>query len=74
MIAREAMRPGDRVRAFLHEVREEMRGPQLFLTRTAPEFLIELFKLEVPEVGQGLIEVLSAARDPGLARKNCSEI
>ncbi len=69
MIAREAMRPGDRVRAFLHEVREEVRGPQLFLTRTAPEFLIELFKLEVPEVGQGLIEVLSAARDPGLRAK-----
>ena len=69
MIAREAMRPGDRVRAFLQEVREEMRGPQLFLTRTAPEFLIELFQLEVPEVGQGLIEVLSAARDPGLRAK-----
>ncbi len=69
MIAREAMRPGDRVRAYLHEVREEVRGPQLFLTRTAPEFLIELFKLEVPEVGQGLIEVLSAARDPGLRAK-----
>lgn len=69
MIAREAMRPGDRVRAFLQEVREETRGPQLFLTRTAPEFLIELFKLEVPEVGQGLIEVLSAARDPGLRAK-----
>ena len=69
MIPREAMRPGDRVRAFLQEVREEVRGPQLFLTRTASEFLIELFKLEVPEVGQGLIEVLSAARDPGLRAK-----
>ncbi len=69
MIAREAMRPGDRVRAFLYEVREEVRGPQLFLTRTAPEFLIELFKLEVPEVGQGLIEVLAAARDSGLRAK-----
>lgn len=69
MISREAMRPGDRVRAFLQEVREEVRGPQLFLTRTAPEFIIELFKLEVPEVGQGLIEVLSAARDPGLRAK-----
>ena len=54
---------------ILHEVREEVRGPQLFLTRTAPEFLIELFKLEVPEVGQGLIEVLSAARDSGLRAK-----
>lgn len=69
MIAREALRPGDRVRALLQEVREEARGPQLFLTRTAPEFLIGLFKLEVPEVGQGLIEVLSAARDPGLRAK-----
>lgn len=69
MIPREAMRSGDRVRAFLQEVCEEARGPQLFLTRTAPEFLIELFKLEVPEVGQGLIEVLSAARDPGLRAK-----
>ncbi len=69
MIPREAMRPGDRVRAFLQEVREEIRGPQLFLTRAAPEFLIELFKLEVPEVGQGLIEVLAAARDPGLRAK-----
>ena len=69
MIPREAMRPGDRVRAFLQEVCEEVRGPQLFLTRTAPEFLIELFRLEVPEVGQGLIEVLSAARDPGLRAK-----
>ena len=69
MIPREAMRPGDRVRAFLREVCEEIRGPQLLLTRTAPEFLIELFKLEVPEVGQGLIEVLSAARDPGVRAK-----
>ncbi len=69
MIPREVMRPGDRVRAFLREVCEEIRGPQLLLTRTAPEFLIELFKLEVPEVGQGLIEVLSAARDPGVRAK-----
>jgi transcription termination/antitermination protein NusA len=50
-------------------VRSEPRGPQLFLTRTAPEFLIELFKLEVPEVGQGLIEILGAARDPGVRAK-----
>ena len=62
-------RPGDRIRAYLREVCEETRGPQLLLTRTAPEFLIELVKLEVPEVGQGLIEVLSAARDPGLRAK-----
>jgi N utilization substance protein A len=65
MIPREAVRPQDRIKAFLHEVRSEPRGPQLFLTRTSPQFLIELFKLEVPEVGQGLIEILGAARDPG---------
>jgi transcription termination/antitermination protein NusA len=50
-------------------VRAEPRGPQLFLTRTAPEFLIELFKLEVPEVGQGMIQILAAARDPGIRAK-----
>ena len=65
MIPREAVRPQDRIKAFLREVRSEPRGPQLFLTRTSPQFLIELFKLEVPEVGQGLIEILAAARDPG---------
>ncbi|HET8552716.1 MAG TPA: transcription termination factor NusA [Gammaproteobacteria bacterium] len=69
MIPREAVRPGDRVRGYLREVRSEPRGPQLFVTRTAPEFLIELFKLEVPEVGQGLIEIKGAARDPGLRAK-----
>jgi len=65
MIPREAVRPQDRIKSFLKEVRSELRGPQLFLTRTSPQFLIELFKLEVPEVGQGLIEILGAARDPG---------
>ncbi|HET7307359.1 MAG TPA: transcription termination factor NusA [Gammaproteobacteria bacterium] len=69
MIPREAVRPGDRVRGYLREVRSEPRGPQLFVTRTAAEFLIELFKLEVPEVGQGLIEIKGAARDPGLRAK-----
>ncbi len=69
MIAREQLKPQDRVKAFLREVRAEPRGPQLFLTRTAPEFLIELFKLEVPEVGQGLIQILGAARDPGIRAK-----
>ena len=69
MIPRESIRPGDRIRAFLKDVRSEIRGPQLFLTRTAPEFLIELFKLEVPEVGQEVIDVLGAARDPGLRAK-----
>jgi N utilization substance protein A len=53
----------------LKEVRSEQRGPQLFLSRTAPEFLIELFKLEVPEVGQGLIQILGAARDAGVRAK-----
>ena len=69
MIPREAVRTGDRVRGFLKEVRAEIRGPQLFVTRTAPEFLIELFKLEVPEVGQGLIEIKGAARDTGSRAK-----
>ncbi|HHJ14871.1 MAG TPA: transcription termination/antitermination protein NusA [Gammaproteobacteria bacterium] len=69
MIPREAVRPGDRLRGYLRDVRSEPRGPQLFVSRVAPEFLIELFKLEVPEVGQGLIEILGAARDPGLRAK-----
>jgi N utilization substance protein A len=69
MIPREALKPQDRVKAFLKEVRSELRGPQLFLSRTAPEFLIELFKLEVPEVGQGTIQILGAARDPGVRAK-----
>jgi N utilization substance protein A len=65
MIPREAVRPQDRIKGYLRDVRSEPRGPQLFLSRTSPEFLIELFKLEVPEVGQGLIQILGAARDPG---------
>jgi transcription termination/antitermination protein NusA len=69
MIPREQVKPQDRIKAFLKEVRSEPRGPQLFLTRTAPEFLIELFKLEVPEVGQGLIQILGAARDAGVRAK-----
>ena len=69
LIPREAIRPGDRLRGYLRDVQSELRGPQLYITRKAPEFLIELFKLEVPEVGQGLIEILGAARDPGLRAK-----
>ena len=69
MIPREQVKAQDRIKAYLREVRSELRGPQLFLTRTAPEFLIELFKLEVPEVGQGLIQILGAARDPGVRAK-----
>jgi N utilization substance protein A len=69
MIPREAVRPGDRLRGYLREVKSESRGPQLFISRTAPELLIELFKLEVPEVGEGLIEILGASRDPGARAK-----
>jgi transcription termination/antitermination protein NusA len=69
MIPREQAKPQDRIKAYLKEVRSEPRGPQLFLTRTAPEFLIELFRLEVPEVGQGLIQILGAARDAGVRAK-----
>ncbi len=69
LIPREVVRPGDRLRGYLYEVRPEQRGPQLFISRTHPQFLIELFRLEVPEVGQGLIEIKGAARDPGLRAK-----
>jgi N utilization substance protein A len=69
MIPREAVRPGDRLRGYLKEIRSEQRGPQLFVSRTAPELLIELFKLEVPEVGEGLIDILGGARDPGSRAK-----
>jgi N utilization substance protein A len=69
MIPKEMVRTGDRLRGYLYDVRSEPRGPQLFVSRTAPELLIELFKLEVPEVGEGLIEILGAARDPGLRAK-----
>lgn len=69
MVPREPVRPQDRMKALLTEVRSEPRGPQLFMTRTSPQFLMELFKIEVPEVGQGLIDILGAARDPGLRAK-----
>lgn len=69
MVPREPVRPQDRIKALLTEVRSEPRGPQLFMTRTSPEFLVELFKIEVPEVGQGHIDILGAARDPGLRAK-----
>ncbi len=69
LIPRESVRTGDRLRGYLKEVRSEARGPQLFISRSAPELLIELFKLEVPEAGEGLIEILGAARDPGLRAK-----
>jgi len=69
MVPREPVRPQDRIKALLTEVRSEIRGPQLFMTRTSPQFLVELFKIEVPEVGQGLIDILGSARDPGLRAK-----
>ena len=69
MISRESVRSGDRIRGYLYDVRAEQRGPQLFVSRTSSELLIELFKLEVPEVGEGLIEIKGAARDPGLRAK-----
>ncbi|BAO44459.1 transcription termination factor NusA [Thiolapillus brandeum] len=69
VIPKEPVRIGDRLRGFLKEIRTDVRGPQLFVSRTAPELLIELFKLEVPEVGDGLIEILGAARDPGRRAK-----
>ena len=68
-ILREGLRPGDRIRALLEEVKSVPRGPQLFLSRTSPRLLIELFKLEVPEAHEGLIEIRGAARDPGLRAK-----
>ena len=69
MIPRESVRIGDRVRGYLKAVRSEQRGPQLFVSRSAPELLVALFRLEVPEVGEGLIEIKGAARDPGSRAK-----
>ena len=69
LIGRETFRMGDRVRAILQEVRSEARGPQLFLSRSCPEMLIELFKIEVPEISEEVIEIRSAARDPGSRAK-----
>ena len=69
MIPREPVRTGDRIRGYLKSVEEVTRGPQLTVSRSAPELLTALFKLEVPEVGDGLIEILGAARDPGSRAK-----
>jgi transcription termination/antitermination protein NusA len=69
LIPRETFRVGDRLRALLLEVKPDNRGPQLFLTRTAPRMLIELFKIEVPEVAEDIIEIRGAARDPGSRAK-----
>jgi transcription termination/antitermination protein NusA len=70
LIPREAIRPGDRIRAHLKEIKPEVtRGPQLFLSRTAPELLIDLFKIEVPEINEGMIDIINGARDPGARAK-----
>ncbi len=69
MIPRENLRVGDRVRAYLSKIERSGRGPQLVLSRTAPEFIMKLFELEVPEIEEGLIEIKGAARDPGLRAK-----
>jgi len=68
-IGRESYRPNDRIRVYIKEVRREQRGPQIFLSRTAPEFMIELFKMEVPEIYDGIIEIKACARDPGSRAK-----
>lgn len=69
MIPRENLRVGDRVKAFLLRVDRQARGPQLILSRTAPEFIVKLFEMEVPEVEDGLLEIKAAARDPGMRAK-----
>ncbi|MCX7120872.1 MAG: transcription termination factor NusA [Gammaproteobacteria bacterium] len=69
MIPREAFRVSDRIRVYLKDVRKEKRGPQLLLSRISPEFLMELFKIEVPEIGEEVIMIMGAARDPGSRAK-----
>lgn len=69
MLPRENFRPGDRIRGVLYAVRPEARGAQLFVTRSKPEMLIELFRIEVPEIGEEVIEIKAAARDPGSRAK-----
>ncbi|PIE12070.1 MAG: transcription termination/antitermination protein NusA [Rhodobacterales bacterium] len=68
-IGRESYRPNDRIRCYIKDVRREPRGPQIFLSRTAPEFMAELFKMEVPEIYEGIIEIKAVARDPGSRAK-----
>ncbi|MEP2029708.1 MAG: transcription termination factor NusA [Paracoccaceae bacterium] len=68
-IGRESYRPGDRIRVYIKDVRREQRGPQIFLSRTAPEFMAELFKMEVPEIYDGIIDIKAVARDPGSRAK-----
>jgi N utilization substance protein A len=68
-IGRESYRPNDRVRCYIKDVRREPRGPQIFLSRTDPQFMAELFKMEVPEIYDGIIEIKAVARDPGSRAK-----
>ncbi|WP_299608457.1 transcription termination factor NusA [uncultured Tateyamaria sp.] len=68
-IGRESYRPNDRIRCYIKDVRREQRGPQIFLSRTAPEFMAELFKMEVPEIYDGIIDIKAVARDPGSRAK-----
>ena len=68
-IGRESYRPNDRIRAYVKDVRREARGPQIFLSRTDPQFMAELFKMEVPEIYDGVIEIKACARDPGSRAK-----
>ncbi|MEL7165987.1 MAG: transcription termination factor NusA [Pseudomonadota bacterium] len=68
-IGRESYRPNDRIRCYIKDVRREQRGPQIFLSRTAPEFMAELFKMEVPEIYDSIIEIKAVARDPGSRAK-----
>ncbi len=69
LINRETFRVGDRVRTYIKDVRQEQRGPQIFLSRTQPEFLAELFKMEVPEIYDGIIQIKAVSRDPGSRAK-----
>lgn len=68
-IGRESYQPNDRIRCYIKDVRREPRGPQIFLSRTAPEFMAALFKMEVPEIYDGIIEIKAVARDPGRRAK-----
>ena len=69
MMPREAVRPGDRLRVYLYKIENDFKGPQLYASRTRPEMVIELFKIEVPEIAEELIQVMAAARDPGSRAK-----
>lgn len=69
LIPRESFRTGDRIRAYIHDVRREQRGPQIFLSRTHPQFMAKLFAQEVPEIYDGIIEIRSVSRDPGSRAK-----